>query len=344
MRILFVKTSSLGDIAQSVPAADWIKRHIPEAIIHWVVEKPFEQVLEPFQAIDKTLVADTKNWRKKPFTKSTIEEIKAFLTQLRETSYDVLFDLQGNTKSAFITAFAKANDKVGFGWKTAPELSNPFFTSIRFNPAKELSAKKRYLYVVGSYFGADSLFIPKTSLSLSSPPFTPEGSPSILLFPSSAWSNKTLSTKQLQALFEKIKENHPKMKCTLFWGNEKERQWCEEIAQNSSYCLVASKRYSPKELLSLMEKSDYVFAADSFALHLASHTNTSIVSFFGPSNGKLYAPEGEKSAYFQGSCPYGVVFEKRCPHVRTCKTGNCLKQAPTEDLFEAFIQIGKRSS
>jgi len=341
MNVLFVKTSSLGDIAQTLQLADWVKNQIPEAKVHWVVEKPFSSIFEAFPSVDETLLIDTKKWRKNPFSLSTYKELKSFIGLLRGTFYDVLFDLQGNSKSAFITSFARAGNKVGFGWKTAQEFLNPLCTGMRFDPPSYFSPKERSFYLLTSYFGSNDAALLPASLNLRSPPFLPLGSPAILLFPSSNWQNKTLSTLQLQTFLLEAKEKHPKMECTLFWGTEKEQMWCEEIKEGFSYCHAASRRYSPAELLSLMEKSDLILSADSFALHLAAHTQTPLLSFFGPSNGGLYAPSGEKSAYFQGACPYGVVFEKRCPHLRTCKTGACLKETSSSELLQKLSSLLK---
>ena len=42
--ILFVKTSSLGDVVHNCPAASDVARHFPGAEIDWVVEESFAGV------------------------------------------------------------------------------------------------------------------------------------------------------------------------------------------------------------------------------------------------------------------------------------------------------------
>ena len=43
-RILFVKTSSLGDVVHNCPAVTDVARNVPGAIVDWIVEEPFAEV------------------------------------------------------------------------------------------------------------------------------------------------------------------------------------------------------------------------------------------------------------------------------------------------------------
>ena len=46
MKIAIVKLSSLGDIVHSMVVLQFIKKHYPESVIDWVVEKNFKGILE----------------------------------------------------------------------------------------------------------------------------------------------------------------------------------------------------------------------------------------------------------------------------------------------------------
>jgi len=81
-----------------------------------------------------------------------------------------------------------------------------------------------------------------------------------------------------------------------------------------------------------------VIAMDSLPLHLAGTTNTKTFSFFGPSSSAKFMPMGEQHHAFQGSCPYGKVIQRRCPIIRTCKTGACLRGISSDTLFDAFLR------
>ena len=46
MKIAIVKLSSLGDIVHAMVVLQFIKKHYPESVIDWVVEKRFKGILE----------------------------------------------------------------------------------------------------------------------------------------------------------------------------------------------------------------------------------------------------------------------------------------------------------
>ena len=43
-KILLVKTSSMGDIIHNLPVVSDIRKHFPDAQIHWVVEETFQEI------------------------------------------------------------------------------------------------------------------------------------------------------------------------------------------------------------------------------------------------------------------------------------------------------------
>ena len=53
MKIAAVKLSVLGDIFHAMVVLQFIKKHNPEIIIEWVVEKSFNELLESHPDINK---------------------------------------------------------------------------------------------------------------------------------------------------------------------------------------------------------------------------------------------------------------------------------------------------
>ena len=87
-----------------------------------------------------------------------------------------------------------------------------------------------------------------------------------------------------------------------------------------------------------MASVDMVIAMDSLPLHLAGTTETPTFSIFGASSANKYKPKGKKHLAFQGTCPYKRTFERRCPVLRTCSTGACIRDLHGEELFHYFLQ------
>lgn len=339
MKILIVKTSALGDIIHAFPLVTFLKNVYPEATINWVVEAPFAELVKAHPEIERTLPIQTKKWRQHLFSGETLKQIRAFYRELRQVEYDVVFDLQGNTKSAFVTAGARARVKVGFDRKSVAEWPNLCVTNRRYQPPQGRNIRLDYLYLAERYAGVEAdapmnsssveLRIKETESGaidklLHQPQIA--GKKTLLVCPGSAWKNKQMSREDLLEWLRDIVIKNVDSFFLLAWGNEAEKEYCHYLREQlppESACVI--DRLSLPALQVLMGRVSRVIAMDSLPLHLAGTTSTPTWSVFGPSSGSKYAPLGEQHTFYQGVCPYGRQFEKRCPVLRTCPTGACMK-------------------
>jgi heptosyltransferase-1 len=147
-----IKTSSIGDVIQAFPVLEYLRRKFPDARIDWVVEEGIAPLLKAHPMLDRIIGIHTKAWRKAPFSKETRTEFSLFVKNLRSISYDLAIDLQGNTKSAVVTAGARAKIKLGFGWRSVREKSNLFATNKHLNVPKNLNIRLKYLSLIQGHF------------------------------------------------------------------------------------------------------------------------------------------------------------------------------------------------
>jgi lipopolysaccharide heptosyltransferase I len=106
-KILFVKTSSLGDVVHHCPAVSDAARSIPGAEIDWVVEESFAAIPSMHPAVRRVLPLALRRWRHGWWRASTREEVRAFRRALRAESYDAVVDTQSLLKSALVAAQAR---------------------------------------------------------------------------------------------------------------------------------------------------------------------------------------------------------------------------------------------
>ena len=358
MKILIVKMSSLGDIIHAFPVIDTICRNLPQAQIDWVVEKPFAELVEAHPNIGKVMTVQTKKWRSRLLKKEDWREMSMFAEELRSSYYDLVLDLQGNTKSAVVTAAAKAARKVGFARKTVSEWPNIFATHQRFDPPRESNVRDENLFLVQSALGPKTIpenTLPKSNgviLNLTSAQqdllqsalktFNNVGGVKAIICPGSNWGNKQLSKETLQN-FLHLFSNVEKVHFFLAWGTKEEKAVVEEIALSLQGKSSVMERYPLPVLQNLMHAADLVIAMDSLPLHLAGTTSTLTYSIFGASSANKYKPIGLTQHAYQGECPYGRRFERRCPILRTCSTGACIKQLEAETLFNHFYPWWKKT-
>ncbi len=311
MSCLIVKCSSLGDILQTFPVVSYLKQM--QLHIDWVCEERFAPLLHAHPDIDQVITIRSKDW---PNGLSKLRKT------LRKKRYDYLFDLQGNCKSGLVTLLAKAKSKVGFTYKAAPEWPSSLVATHRHTGDQPLDLVKNF------FCDAEPFTYPgvqlKNDVTLPDLP-----APSLMICPGSNWQNKQLSIQTWRELLKDV-DHH----LVIIWGSEKEQELAEEIAKGGDATLFGKLPFGLWQ--ALMRTVDGVVCVDSSSIHLCSTTNTSSFTIFGPSNPAIYKPAGDRHAHFWGKCPYQVQFNRRCPHLRTCKTGACTKEIARSELKVAF--------
>src|SRR4051812_32217930 len=141
-RILFVKTSSLGDVVHHCPAVSDAARSVPEAEIHWVVEEPFADVARMHSAVKRVFPVAMRRWRRAPWSPSVWSEVARFRAALAEQAYDAVIDSQGLLKSALVCVAAKGT-KHGLDRESAREPLAALFYDVRHAVRKGLHAVER---------------------------------------------------------------------------------------------------------------------------------------------------------------------------------------------------------
>src|SRR5579871_6004814 len=100
--ILFIKTSSLGDVVHHMPAITDARRNLPDARLAWVVEEDYAPLARLHPAVDDVIPVATRRWRKSPFALATWHEIGRFRDVLRARPFAAAIDSQGLLRSALI--------------------------------------------------------------------------------------------------------------------------------------------------------------------------------------------------------------------------------------------------
>ncbi|MBA3958634.1 MAG: lipopolysaccharide heptosyltransferase I [Parachlamydiaceae bacterium] len=343
-RFLIVKTSALGDLIHVFPVVAYLKSKYPDCQIDWVVESQGADLVRAHPYVTRTLIVQTKKWRKAFWSSRT--EMLHFRKELQAVNYDCIFDLQGNFKSGLLTRLAQGKQKVGFAWKSVPEWPNTLFTRYRYNPPKGNNIRLDYLSIVQQHFQDSHPFVDSGAIDLKISEEQQQqieklldlvrNQKVVMVCPGSAWRNKQLSEGALEDFLKRL-QAHWNCHFLLMWGSPDEREWVLRLQQQVAHATVVD-RLPFAVLQQLMSRVQLVVAMDSLPLHLAGTTQTPTFSVFGPSLAHKYAPIGVKHQALQGTCPYGKkTFVKRCPILRTCPTGACIREISGAHLFKQFL-------
>lgn len=143
MRVLIVKTSSMGDVLHTLPALTDAMQAIAGIRFDWVVEEGFAQIPSWHEAVDRVIPVALRRWRKAWFSDPVKAERRAFRETLRAVHYDAVIDAQGLVKSAALVTRLAHGLKHGMDWQTAREPLASLFYSRRHHIAKQQHAVER---------------------------------------------------------------------------------------------------------------------------------------------------------------------------------------------------------
>ena len=113
-RVLIIRPTALGDVARSVPILVTLRRAMPEAHIDWLVNETFVDVVRHHPDLDGIVSFPRKRfgtaWRRW----GSASDLLSWSRILRQTGYDLVFDLQGLFRSGFFSWLTGADRRVGF--------------------------------------------------------------------------------------------------------------------------------------------------------------------------------------------------------------------------------------
>src|ERR1043165_74210 len=113
-KILIIKPSSLGDIANSLPLLCDLRAAHPGAQIDWLIHPAFVPVVEGHDALSNIILFDRKRvggWWYKP---SSFKLFAGLIRTLREKRYDAVIDGQGLLRTGFLTRITGAGMRIGW--------------------------------------------------------------------------------------------------------------------------------------------------------------------------------------------------------------------------------------
>jgi heptosyltransferase-1 len=297
MRILFVKTSSLGDVVHHCPAVTDVRRRFPDAMIDWVVEETFAGIVAMHPAVRRTIPIAVRRWRQKVFLPSTWSEMFAFHRLLGAERYDLVVDTQGLLKSALI-AMSAHGVRHGFDADSAREPIASMFYHVSHSVSREMHAVERNRTLTGKVLGLESTaqceygLVPRNEspISLTMPycVLLSMTSRTDKLWPEERWAElvRQLSTRGCESV--------------LPWGNEIERARCQRIVGLAGSGIVP-RPFSLDELASLMTHARSVIGVDTGLTHLAAALDVPAIGLFGPTDPRLTGVYGaEKMANLGG--------------------------------------------
>lgn len=326
MKVLIVKISALGDVVHALPVLAYLKSADPEVRIDWLVEKSFSPLLEGHPLLRRVHALEMKAWRRQGWRQAVTGTL-GVIRSLRRERYDLVLDLQGNSKSGLFTLLSGAPLRVGFdrdGVREWPNLlaSNrriPLTAADHHVGARALALARAGLPGGSAAPLAGPLPVDAQALAKVEALLTDEGlnaGPLVVLHYGTTWTTKLWPLESWQQLAAMLVEKG--LRPILTWGNDEERQAAQSIFSASGERAVIWPRGGLKVLVALLSRVDLVVGADTGPVHIAAAVDTPTVSIYRVTDATRNGPRGEKHIRLQVDLPCSPCLKKACERDAEC--------------------------
>lgn len=292
MRVLLVKTSSMGDVLHSLPALTDAQQAIPNIQFDWVVEEGFAQIPTWHSAVNQVIPVAIRRWRKNWFSAPIRAERTVFRQQLQATHYDAIIDAQGLLKSAFLVTRLAHGDKHGYDRHSIREPLASFFYDHRYAISKQQHAVERIRQLFAKSLGYTCPTL-QGDYAIAQH-FLQSGvnneSPYVIFLHSTTRDDKHWPEENWRNLIELMAGSGVKVK--LPWGAPHEQQRAQRLAKGFDFVQVLPK-LTLAEVAQQIANAKAVVSVDTGLSHLTAALDKPNFTLFGPTDPGLIGGYGQ---------------------------------------------------
>lgn len=325
MKVLLIKTSSLGDVFHTLPALEDAWRAVPGLEVDWVVEEAFAAIPAWHPAVKNVIPLAWRRWRRQLLNKSSRTEMKAFYQRLRATEYDLVLDAQGLIKSALVTRLARG-PRYGLDKYSCREPLAARAYQYPQSVAKGQHAIPRvrqlfaqvlgYEVPDGLSYGVDRNRWPRPDV---------DGDYWVFLH-GTTWITKLWPESYWQALAAMVVASGRKV--LLPWGNDEEKQRAERIAAAVDGAEVLPKM-GLNDLNAYLAHAQAVAGVDTGLSHVVAALEVPSVAIYGATDSTLTGVLG----------PQVEVMRSEYSDCAPCLSKTCLKNEPGDVQPPCYREI-----
>ena len=268
MKILLIRFSSIGDIVISSPLVRCVRTKYPEAEIHFLTKKNYQNLVSSNPFIDKVkYLSDGQE--------------KNLIIELKIENYDLVIDLHKNLRTRRIKKNLNAN------WYSYKKLNIQKWLYVNFKlnllPKKHLVDRYfdgvKSLKIFNDNKGLDYFFPADFSFDLSK--YKLNQNEYIVVAIGGTYATKQIPNRVLLELFKRLNT-----KIALIGGGASDGAKAEELSaqfQNNSLINLCNK-LSIDESAFLIKNASSIVTGDTGMMHIASSFDTKIEAVWGNTN------------------------------------------------------------
>jgi heptosyltransferase-2 len=306
-KFLIIQTAFIGDVILATAVVEKLYEFYPEAKIDFLVRKGNESLLENHPKINETLI-----WDK---TKNKFLNLLNLIKSIRQKKYSHIINLHRFASSGLITAFSKAQVKIGYDKNPLSFLFTKSFPHQIGNGKHETERNQQLITELTD----DKALKPKlypTETDYQKVKSLTQNTSYIVIAPSSVWFTKQVPKSKIISLIQ----NLPNTQIYLI-GAPSDQNYCQSIIAESGVKNVVNLagQLNLLESAALIANAQMTYVNDSAPLHIASAMNAPVKAFFCSTIPEFgFGPLSDASEIIQVKenldCrPCGLHGHKKCP-------------------------------
>lgn len=334
MRVLIVKTSSMGDVVHTLPALTDAQHALPGIRFDWVVEEAYAEIPAWHPAVDKVIPIAFRRWRKQLWRTLGCDEWRVFRNLMGARSYDYIIDAQGLIKSALITPLSDGI-RCGFNRDSAREPLAALLYQRRFEVDKNLHAVERIRHLFALTLGytrqtqEGDYGIDKTRFATSL-----VKRPYLVFLHGTTWLTKHWPESYWTMLAHLCCDAG--FDVYLPWGNEAELLRAGRIANSVPGAQVLPKM-GLNQLAGVLAAARAVVGVDTGLAHLAAALGVPSVTLYGATSPLRTGTYGQSQTHLCANFRCAPCLKRQCTYTGDALVQPaCYQTLPPERVWEAL--------
>jgi len=306
-RLLIVRLSAMGDIIHTLPAATALRQAFPEAVIGWVIEERWAELLCTLRTprsgprspqrplVDKIYTVNTAKWRSSLTSNHTWEQVAAGLSELRAGHYQVAVDFQGAVRSALVARWSGAQTLYG--------VAQPRENAASMFYSRQVIAQGTH--IVEQNFSLAEAMVGR-KLEIPQVEFPREEAAEqecdrqlrdrgmqefAILNPGAGWGAKQWPAERYGLVAKRLAEDGLKSLINFGPGEEDLVREVKAVSGGAAEGIACSIT----QLIAFTRRARLFIGGDTGPMHLAAALNVPVVGIFGPTNPARNGPFGTRS-------------------------------------------------
>ncbi|MGE3538426.1 MAG: glycosyltransferase family 9 protein [Candidatus Tectimicrobiota bacterium] len=324
-RILVIQFREIGDVLLSTPVLRALRQHYPQSYLAFLAEPSPGRILQGNPDLDAVLLQPRH---------ATLRQQWQMICALRRQRFDLVVDLMGNPRSAWVARLSGARHRLAFA-RFPRSLCYTMLVPHQ-HASQEYTVSKRLRLLTPLGIATDDLTLrlptPAEARSeveqfLQRQAITPEDL-LICIDPTHRIPTRQWPEASFSRLVDLL-SNRLGARVVLLWGPGEETQ-VQRIAAAASSAPVLIPAWDLHTLAALLARADLCIGGNSAPLHIAVSQHTPTVTILGSTNGAGWVPPLPQHRLVAAGLPCQPCERNRCgPPLNIA----CLRTLEPETVF-----------